>query len=81
MLRKEIKCDTCKATDKETRKGRQEKGDTHLFCKFGNIVVERLRRADIATVHARLSWCTCGEFAFLEDESQQGKERVTKDGT
>ena len=48
----------------------------YLFGKDGDIFVERLGRADVATGHARFSRSARRQFTFFEYQRQQREQRM-----
>lgn len=43
---------------------------SYLFAEHGDVFVEGFRRADIATLNARLTGRTSGQFALFKDQGQ-----------
>ncbi|MPC36540.1 hypothetical protein E2C01_030004 [Portunus trituberculatus] len=54
---------------------------THLFGKDGDVLVEGFGGADVPASHTGLPRRACGELTLLEDQRQQGKQRVPAGGT
>lgn len=51
-------------------------GCPYLFGEDLDVLVEGLRRADIAACDARLARRACRQFALLEDEREKREKRV-----
>lgn len=57
---------------------KKKKSVSYLFWENCDVLVERLRRANVAARHRRVSRRARRQLALLEDQSQQRKERMTE---
>jgi hypothetical protein len=68
---------TMRAVDLEYNLKRK-KTVSYLFWENCDVLVERLRRANVAARHRRVSRRARRQLALLEDQSQQRKQRMTE---
>lgn len=54
--------------------------ETHLFGEDGDVLVEGVRRTDVSSGRAALSWRAGRQFTFFKDECEQWEQRMSAGG-